>query len=288
MSRTGSRGSLVLTVVWEPSSRTRVRQHTPRRAPGLPLRTAGEPRGKAEAILGSAAYVSPEQAKGHEADRRSDIWAFGAVIYEMLSGRRAFQGDDISETLASVLRHDIDWTVLPASTPEAIRRLIARCLDRNLRQRLRDIGEARIVLGDPESVRVTARPLPRWGSWRRAMIVAIATIVAGALGAAAGWSLRAPPVRAVTRLTFSLPERRHSLPIVASSPSRRMEHRSCTLPYRDCNSGRCLHSTRASFEAARASSTSQSPRLPPMGNRSTSIHRQTRRSGEFPSAAEPP
>ncbi len=100
-------------------------------------------------ILGTAAYMSPEQAKGRQADKRSDVWAFGAVLYEMLSGQRAFKGDDVSDTLAAVLRQDIDWTALPASTPATVRRLIARCLDRDVRRRLRDIGEARIVLDDP-------------------------------------------------------------------------------------------------------------------------------------------
>ncbi len=100
-------------------------------------------------ILGTAAYMSPEQAKGRQADKRSDVWAFGAVLFEMLSGQRAFKGDDISDTLAAVLRQDVDWTALPASTPASVRRLIARCLDRDVRRRLRDIGEARIVLEDP-------------------------------------------------------------------------------------------------------------------------------------------
>ena len=100
-------------------------------------------------ILGTAAYMSPEQAKGRQADKRSDIWAFGGVLYEMLSGQRAFKGDDIPDTLAAVLRQDIDWTALPASTPAPVRRLMARCLDRDVKRRLRDIGEARIVLEDP-------------------------------------------------------------------------------------------------------------------------------------------
>ena len=103
-------------------------------------------------ILGTAAYMSPEQAKGRAADKRSDVWAFGAVLYEMLSGRRAFKGDDVSDTLASVLRQDVDWTVLPASTPAPVRRLIARCLERDVKRRLRDIGEARIVLDDPAAL----------------------------------------------------------------------------------------------------------------------------------------
>ncbi|MGH9314929.1 MAG: serine/threonine-protein kinase, partial [Vicinamibacterales bacterium] len=103
-------------------------------------------------IIGTAAYMSPEQAKGRQADKRSDVWAFGAVLYEMLSGQRAFNGDDVSDTLAAVLRQDIDWTALPAPTPASVRRLMARCLDRDVRRRLRDIGEARIVLDDPAAL----------------------------------------------------------------------------------------------------------------------------------------
>ena len=104
-------------------------------------------------ILGTAAYMSPEQAKGRPADKRSDVWAFGAVLFEMLSGERAFKGDDVSDTLAAVLRQSIDWKALPASTPSAVRRLIARCLERDVKQRLRDIGEARIVLSDPAAAK---------------------------------------------------------------------------------------------------------------------------------------
>ena len=105
-------------------------------------------------ILGTAAYMSPEQAKGRQADKRSDVWAFGAVLYEMLSGQRAFKGDDVSDTLAAVLRQDIDWNALPASTPASVRRLMARCLDRDVRRRLRDIGEARIAMDDPAALAI--------------------------------------------------------------------------------------------------------------------------------------
>ncbi len=138
-------------------------------------------------ILGTAAYMSPEQAKGRQADKRSDVWAFGAVLYEMLSGQRAFKGDDVSDTLAAVLRQDVDWTALPASTPAPVRRLIARCLDRDVRRRLRDIGEARIVLDDPARARAAdsakdglalAPPRPLW---RRAIPVVLSAIVAGGL-----------------------------------------------------------------------------------------------------------
>ena len=98
-------------------------------------------------IFGTPAYLSPEQARGEEADRRSDIWAFGAVLYEMLSRRRTFHGENAADTIAAVLRQEIEWSALDPSTPDHIRRLIGRCLDRDVRRRLRDIGEARIVSG---------------------------------------------------------------------------------------------------------------------------------------------
>src|SRR5262245_7649063 len=97
-------------------------------------------------ILGTAAYMAPEQAKGMEVDRRADIWSFGVVVYEMLTGRRMFGEPTTSETLAAVLKSELKLDALPASTPVAVRRLLGRCLDRDLRQRLRDIGEARIVI----------------------------------------------------------------------------------------------------------------------------------------------
>jgi serine/threonine protein kinase/Tol biopolymer transport system component len=101
-------------------------------------------------ILGTAAYMAPEQARGRAVDKRADIWAFGVVLLEMLSGRRAFSGEDTSEVLASVLRQEIDWTTLPAETPMSVRRLLRRCLERDPKRRLRDIGEARIALESPE------------------------------------------------------------------------------------------------------------------------------------------
>jgi len=97
-------------------------------------------------ILGTAAYMSPEQARGQAVDRRTDIWAFGAVLYEMLTGRQPFTGETISDVVASVLRQDIEWTWLPAGTPEAVRHLLSRCLDRDVKKRLQAIGEARLVL----------------------------------------------------------------------------------------------------------------------------------------------
>jgi Tol biopolymer transport system component len=97
-------------------------------------------------ILGTAAYMSPEQARGKPVDKRTDIWAFGCVLYEMLTGQRAFGGDDVTETIVAVISREPDWSLLPASTPMAVQRLLRRCLDKDPLRRLRDIGEARLAL----------------------------------------------------------------------------------------------------------------------------------------------
>ncbi|MCM2268718.1 MAG: protein kinase [Thermoanaerobaculia bacterium] len=102
-------------------------------------------------ILGTAAYMAPEQAKGFAVDKRADIWAFGVVLYEMLTGRRLFEGDSVAETLSLVLQRAVDFEALPASTPAAVRRLLRRCLERNPKNRLHDIADARIVLEEVRS-----------------------------------------------------------------------------------------------------------------------------------------
>ncbi len=101
---------------------------------------------RAGMILGTAAYMSPEQARGRIVDKRADIWAFGCVLYEMLSGRQAFEGETVSDKLAAVLKSEPDWNALPSAVPELIRRLLRRCLEKDPKQRLRDIGEARIEI----------------------------------------------------------------------------------------------------------------------------------------------
>jgi eukaryotic-like serine/threonine-protein kinase len=102
-------------------------------------------------ILGTAAYMAPEQARGKTVDRRADIWAFGVVLYEILTGRRCFDGDDVSITLAHVLTGEVRWDALPPGTPPRLRRLLERCLDRDVKTRLRDIGEARVEIARIES-----------------------------------------------------------------------------------------------------------------------------------------
>jgi serine/threonine-protein kinase len=99
-------------------------------------------------ILGTAAYMSPEQAKGKSVDRRTDIWAFGCVVYEMLTGKMPFTGETVTDTLAAVIRGEPDWSLLPAETPSPIRQLLLRCLKKDPRQRLRDIGDARFTIDE--------------------------------------------------------------------------------------------------------------------------------------------
>ncbi len=97
-------------------------------------------------ILGTAAYMSPEQARGKAVDRRTDVWAFGCLLYEMLTGKRAFEGETVSDTLAAILKEDPEWTALPAGTPEKVREVLRKCLRRNAKQRLHDIADARLDL----------------------------------------------------------------------------------------------------------------------------------------------
>jgi eukaryotic-like serine/threonine-protein kinase len=108
--------------------------------------TFGSPATMPGVILGTAGYLSPEQARGKPVDRRTDIWSFGCVLYECLTGRLAFPGETVSDTIAKILERDIDWSALPASTPPAVRDLLHRCLEKDPRKRLRDIGDARLTL----------------------------------------------------------------------------------------------------------------------------------------------
>ncbi|MDO8795193.1 MAG: protein kinase [Vicinamibacterales bacterium] len=128
-------------------------------------------------ILGTAAYMSPEQARGKPVDKRADIWSYGVVLYEMLTGQRAFKGDDVSETLASVLKDSPAFDALPPSTPPRLRRILERCLERDAKARLRDIGEARVELakiasgdGDlSEASAIAGASAAASPAWRRAL-----------------------------------------------------------------------------------------------------------------------
>ena len=159
-------------------------------------------------ILGTAAYMAPEQAKGRAVDRRADIWAFGVVLYEMLTGRRAFEGGDVSELIASVLKIDPDLSALPADVSPSVRRLLRRCLEKDPRKRLSAIGDARLELDEIEhaapALRATAQPA------RRSMVAILSAAVAGMVitAATAAWlwpSSRQTTAGGLTRLSVITP-----------------------------------------------------------------------------------
>ena len=136
------------------------------------------------AVMGTAAYMSPEQARGLWVDKRADIWAFGCVLYEMLTGRVAFAGDTASDSIAKILEREPDWSIVPAATPAPIRRLMVRCLEKDPKQRLRDIGDVRIEIDAMDEVlpgvAATQMPLPRarspapWLPWLALAVLASA------------------------------------------------------------------------------------------------------------------
>jgi serine/threonine-protein kinase len=140
---------------------------------------------EAGVILGTAPYMSPEQARGRAVDKRSDIWAFGCVLLEMLTGRQAFTGETLTDTLAAVVRAEPDWNLLPPTTPQSIRTLLRRCLTKDPKQRLRDIGEARITIEDVLQGKSEASPAPitplapqkRLRNWLIATLVSVLTAV---------------------------------------------------------------------------------------------------------------
>ncbi len=152
-------------------------------------------------ILGTAAYMAPEQAKGKAADRRADLWAFGAVLFEMLTGTRAFRGEDVTDTIVSVISKEPDWTRLPAATPAALRRLLTRCLKKDVKTRLQAIGDARVQIdellsGAPEDASGVSMAPPT-ASWRGGRLwmaaFAVASLVAVAVAVPALRHLRETP-----------------------------------------------------------------------------------------------
>jgi serine/threonine-protein kinase len=154
-------------------------------------------------ILGTAGYMSPEQATGRPVDKRADIWSFGVVLWEMLTGKRLFEGETISHTLAHVLTAPIDFNQIPAKTPPAVRELLRRCLDRVVKNRLRDIGEARIALQKDGTSTVTALSQQRpWILRLIASLLAIALLAAGV-----GWyrASRPAPLSSLIRVNLDLP-----------------------------------------------------------------------------------
>jgi len=182
-------------------------------------------------ILGTAAYMSPEQARGKVVDRRADIWAFGCVLYEMLTGRVAFQGEDVSEILASVIKADVKLDLLPANIHPRVHEVIIRCLQKDLKRRYSSIADARYeieqALADPGGVLV--QPVTSAKHKRRPRLaipwVVAAVVAAAIIAGVAGWMLKQPEPRQVIRSEYYLPEGQQfyntSYPQLAVSPDGR-------------------------------------------------------------------
>jgi serine/threonine-protein kinase len=162
-------------------------------------------------ILGTAAYMSPEQAKGRSADKRSDIWAFGCVVYEMLSARRAFDGDDVAETLAAVIRGEPDWSALPGNVPPAIAAVLKRCIVKDRRERISDAAAVLFVLRESSGIGGHSLSVPSAtvapSRWRGVASYLVVSVAVAALTSTAWWFLR-PSVQSplVTRFTLTTPD----------------------------------------------------------------------------------
>jgi Tol biopolymer transport system component len=181
-------------------------------------------------VMGTAAYMSPEQASGSRVDHRADIWAFGCILFEMLAGRRAFEGDTAGQVLARVIEREPDFALLPASTPPAVARLVRRCLRKDPARRLGFIGDARLDLDDQEMAADAPTNTGRVAGSRRAVMVAVVAILAILAGVAAGalvmrWRAQ-PIVAGVARLAVPLPAGHDviigQLPALARSRDGRM------------------------------------------------------------------
>ena len=176
------------------------------------LLPTGSPVTREGVVLGTAAYMSPEQARGQPLDKRTDVWSFGCVLYETLAGRRAFQADTLSDTLVALLEREPDWSALPATTPATVRSLIQRCLQKDKSRRLHDVADARIELEDALAALPASAPLaPATGRWPprpwRSRPVVLAAVALGVLLAAAAWLLRpraSPPPPGSARTTLAV------------------------------------------------------------------------------------
>jgi serine/threonine-protein kinase len=159
-------------------------------------------------LLGTAAYMAPEQARGRVVDKRADVWAFGTVLFEMVSGRPPFPGDDLSQVLARVIDREPDWQALPAAMPAALRRLLTRCLRKDPKERLRDIGDARVQLEDLISGTESEPPTdatPSRLSWRRVSEIVLAICVGALITGGVVWKMKSSTATAAPVTRWLLP-----------------------------------------------------------------------------------
>jgi serine/threonine protein kinase len=184
--------------------------------------TVSEPATREGAVLGTAAYMSPEQARGQPLDKRTDVWSFGCVLYEALTGRRAFGSDTLSDTITAVLSHEPDWDALPTATPSLVRSLLRRCLQKDRKRRARDLGDARIEIEEalsqpewpqepaaavPSASRRLGRPGLVWGAGGALVGGLVIGLVAwGTMGALVRTAGRS---RQVSRFTLTHPGSEH-------------------------------------------------------------------------------
>jgi eukaryotic-like serine/threonine-protein kinase len=179
-------------------------------------------------ILGTAAYMSPEQARGQAVDKRTDIWAFGCVLYEMLTGRRAFAGEDVSEILAAVIRGEPDWAAVPTDTPLGVGRLLRRCLQKDRKERVHDISDARLEIQEAQGQDSQVTVLPPPVAFRRRervawALLAVATSALVALGVLGTLYVRPPrPEPVVTRLDVITAPTRDAFSFALSSDGRQI------------------------------------------------------------------
>ena len=189
---------------------------------------------QAGVILGTAAYMSPEQARGKTVDRRTDIWAFGCVLFEMLTGKQPFAAgaETVSDAVAAILRSDPDWPTLPSSLPSGARRLLRRCLAKDPRQRLHDIADARLELEETlrspgvDSASVNAANTALWAAhhsrWRWAVVAGLAVAAAALAIAATLYFGRPAPERLVSRLDLVVPANTDPLSLALSPDGRQL------------------------------------------------------------------
>ena len=191
-----------LAKAWEPESASADASQSP---------TLTYQNTRAGVILGTAAYMSPEQARGRTTDKRTDVWSFGCILFELLAGQKAFAGETISDHIAAILKGEPEWLALPATTPPRLRELLARCLEKDRKRRLRDIGEARIELEKVEAGDTGEMRAPAESTMRRRLALVVVLVVGLAAGAFLDGWLRPGGVvdessRPARRLSITVPE----------------------------------------------------------------------------------